>query len=343
MKNMRGNRESHGDSLRSQATGNSIQKFCVAIIIKCVCFVLLAGGCCLLPVACCLSKGWAWEPRPSDLEESFLLWASPRSEYSSRQQEAYQLLTTDSAASALVVPKFMGTPSGSIRDKILTFCENIGPAAVGPAFRPYAGADSPQLGLVLFCLSRSHDTESLPVILEQLKNRRWQVRSTAALSLGYLGDKRAAEELVHALETETYPMARKSIAFALGQCADSSTVTSAVLDALVGALGDDYFATRFNAARSLAGFGEPACVHLAAIYDNLTDTARYGALLALGRASTNTGRRMLEKIGADPTAALPLRGIALKGLLDQKWPPADTDLADLRNTSVGRGLFGLLR
>ncbi len=286
---------------------------------------------------------WGWEARPADLEESFLLWASPRSEYSSRQQEAYQLLTTDSAASAFVVPRFMGTPSGSIRDKILTFCENIGPTAVGPAFRPHAGADSPQLGLVLFCLSRSHDTESLPIILEQLKNRRWQIRSTAALSLGYLGDKSAAEELVHALETETYPMARKSIAFALGQCADSSTVTLTILDALIGALGDDFFATRFNAARSLAGFGEPACLRLAARYDSLSDTARYGALLALGRAPTPTSRQLLEKISAEPSAALPLRGIALKGLLDQKWTPADTDLTDLRNTNVGRGLFGLLR
>ncbi|OGH59634.1 MAG: hypothetical protein A3G34_07380 [Candidatus Lindowbacteria bacterium RIFCSPLOWO2_12_FULL_62_27] len=294
---------------------------------------------------CIYNNGWAWDARPADLEEAFLLWASPKAEYAGTSQlDAWTLLTADTAATARVIPKFLGTPSGAVREKILMFCENADAASVGPAFRPHAVPDSPQLGLVLFCLSRAGDTESLPIILEHLSSRRWQVRSAAALSLGYLGrDARAAvPDLIRAL-SDTAPMVRKSAAYALGQCADSGTVTLTVVEALVRALDDDFFGTRFNAARALALLGDSALAMLAARYDGLSDTARYGVLLTLGRAEGAAGRPMLEKISADTAAVMPLRGIALKGLLDRKWAPADTDLAELRATDVGRGLWGMTR
>lgn len=286
----------------------------------------------------------AWESHRADLEEAFLLWATPRNEYGSKaQEEAYALLTTDTAASARVLPRFLGTPSGSIRDKILTFCENAGPAAVGPAFRPHAVSDSPHLGLVLFCLSRAHDSGSLPILLEQLKNRRWQMRTATALSLGYLGHSGAQDSLIRAMETETHPMVRKSLAFALGQCAAATTVMDRSIVELIEALDDDFFATRYNAARALSRLGEPACQMLNAKYDSLSDTGRYGALQVFGRASCGMSRSVLWKTAADPSAPLPLRGVAAKGLLDQKWIPADTDLADLRATSIGRGVWGVIR
>lgn len=292
----------------------------------------------------CLSNCWAWEPTRADLEEAFLLWATPRAEYSGKpQQDAYDLLMEDSPAAARALPKFLNTPSGSIRDKILTICENMGAQVVGPAFRPHAGSDSPQLGIVMYCLSRSHDTESLPILLRNLKHPRWQMRSTAALSLGYLGDRSGMPDILAALKTETYPLARKSLAFAVGQCCDSAGVTPEILDALIGALDDPHFAVRFNAARALSGLDVPAYRQLQTRYDDLSDTGRYGALYVLGRTQNLFGRPILEKIAADTGTALRLRAVALKGLLDQKWAPADTALEDLRATPVGRGLFGLLR
>lgn len=290
----------------------------------------------------CIADVSAWDAKPADLEEAFLLWATPKTEYSgAAKEEAYAVLTADTAAAARVLPKFMGTPSGSLRDKILTFCENAEPSAVGPAFRPHAAADSPNLGLAMFCLSRSHDTESLPILLEHLKHRRHSLRSTAALSLGYLGHPGAVEDLIRAMETETHSMTRKSAAFALGQCGDTSTITARLLDALINGLDDNFFAVRLNSALALARLGEPAVGRLLERYETLSDTAHYGALQALGRSTSAAGRPMLERISADSSAASPLRGVALKSLLDRAWAPADTDLADLRAMPVGRGLWGL--
>lgn len=286
----------------------------------------------------------AWQSTPADLSEAFLLWATPRAEYSGNTKEdGYAILMADSPAAARVLPGFLETPSGSIRDKILTLCENMGPVPVGPAFREHAAADSPQLAIVMYCLSRAHDTGSLPILLEHLKHRRWQIRSSAALALGYLAEFGALDGLMEALNTETYPMARKSVVFALGQCADSVSVTPHVLDALIAALDNEYFAVRFNASRALTRLADPAVARILEKYDELSDTARYGALHSFGRSPSGLARAHLEKTARDTAAALPLRGIALKGLLDQKWAPADTDLEDLRGTSVGRGLWGLIR
>lgn len=288
--------------------------------------------------------GIAWEPTRADLEEAFLLWATPRAEYSGRaQEEAYQLLTADSAATARVLPRFLTTPSGAIRDKILTMCENLGAGAVGPVFRLHADPDSPNLTLVMFCLSRSHDTESLPIILSHLQHRRAAVRSTAALSLGYLARPEAVDGLITLLQADTIAAVRKSVVFAIGQCLDTTSVTDHALDAVIDALDDDFFSVRFNAVRALARWEERSILRLESRYDTLNDTARFGALQVMSRPASETGRPILEHVAADTTASSPVRGSALKGLLDRKWTPADTALTDLRATAIGRGLFGLIR
>lgn len=297
----------------------------------------------VLMVLCCLPAE-GWQARDADLAEAFLLWATPRAEYSGKSQEdAYAMLMTDSMAAAMVLPRFLNSPSGSIRDKVLTLCENIGPAAVGPAFRPHAGSDSPHLGIVMYCLSRGRDTESLPILLMHLTHPRAQMRATAALSLGYLGMKEAVGDLIDRLKIDTSVAVRRASAFAIGRCVDSSTVTPPALAALTAALDDEHFSVRFNAARALAELSVPAHNQLLARYDTLSDTARYGALTAIGRIALPESRRFLETVGADTSASMPLRGVALKWMLDQKWTPAEDALADLRATSVGRGLFGLLR
>ncbi len=291
------------------------------------------------PVSC-----FAWEPTRADLEEAFLLWASPQAEYSGRPlDEAYAILTADSAATAQILPKFLATPSGSIRDKILTMCENLGGGFVGPAFRPHADPDSPNLPLVMYCLSRAHDTESLSIIISHLKHPRPAIRSTAAMSLGYLGQAAAVGDLIQTLRADTFAAVRKSAVFAIGQCLDTSTVTDSALDAVIAALGDDFFSVRFNAVRALARWDDPAVRRLMARFDMMDDTGRFGALQAMGKARTELGRPFLEKISADTTSPLTVRGSALKAMLERKWTPTDTDLADLRETPIGRGLFGLIR
>lgn len=299
---------------------------------------------CLLSVAGCLTSAAAWEPTPADLEEAFLLWSTPRSEYAGRpQEEAYALLTADSAAGAMVGPKFLGSPSGSVRDKILTLCENLGASSVGPAFRPHAIADSPSLSIVMFCLSRSKDTGSLPILLEHLTHPRPSIRSAAALSIGYLGRNDAVDSLIQRIQADTAASVRKSAVFALGKCVDSSTVTRRILDVLTASLDDEFFSARFNAARALGSLADPAVEHLQAKYDGLSDTGKYGALVALSRAPNGAGRTFLEKVIADPGAPQILRAAALKGLLDQKRNFADTELADLRAMPAGKGQFGLIR
>lgn len=287
----------------------------------------------------------AWEPTTADLEEAFLLWATPRSEYAGRpQEEACALMQADSPAAMMVVPKFLPSPSGSLRDKILVISENFGAGVTGPAFRPQAGEDSPYLNMALFCLAKAKDTEGLPIFLRHLKSVRASTRSVAAMSLGYLGEHRAADALVAALLAETVPMARKSIAFAIGQCSDSTNVTTASLDALIDALADPFFAVHFNAARSLAQLADPALARISHRYAEMSDTGKYSAIHAVGRMySLPAAAAFLERICRDVSSPDILRGVALKGLLDRKIVFADTDLVDLRDRPVGRGLFGLMR
>lgn len=302
-------------------------------------WLCLLVGACLMPL-----KASAWEATRADLEEAFLLWATPRVQFSpASQEDAHDLLMKDTEEAALVLPKFFASPNGSIRDKILTLTEQLGAQAVGPAFRPHAGSDSPNLAMAMFCLSRAHDTESLPILLKHLRHANRSMRSVAALSLGYLRSPDALPDLVQILAAETEPSVRKSIAFAIGQCADSATVTGECLDALIHLLGDDFFATRFNAGRSLAALADPAARRISAAYDALSDTARYHALFAAGRMQDEVSFKLLETAAADTSAPLVLRGIALKGLLDRKASLSDTDLPDLRGSAVGRGLFGLIR
>jgi len=287
---------------------------------------------------------WAWEPTAADLEEAFLLWATPRVEYSGKaQDDAYAMLMTDSMPAARVLPRFFSSPSGSIREKILTLCENLGAEAVGAAMRPHVESDSPNLALVLMCLARSHDRQSLPILLDQLKHPRWTIRSSAALALGYLADSGAIGPLAETLKTDEHAQVRKSAVFSIGKCMDSVSLTPEILDRVCSALDDVFFATRFNAARAMAEWSDPAAAYLLARYDSLSDTAKYGALYALGRCPTPAGREFLEKTSMEPQTPAALRGIALKGLLDRKWTPADAALTDIRSIPVGRGLLGILR
>ncbi|MBI4179589.1 HEAT repeat domain-containing protein [bacterium] len=286
----------------------------------------------------------AWEPTPADIEEAFLLWATPRVQFhGAAQEEAYSLMMADTVETAKVLPRLMGTPSGSVRDKILTLTEELGAGAVGPAFRPHAGADSPHLSLVMFCLSRAKDLESLPILAGHLRHDRAQMRSIAALSLGYLGHPDAVADLVRVINSDTESSVRKSAAFAIGQCADSTTVGEEALDALIRTLDDPFFAARFNAARALARLADPAARRLSDKYDGLSDTARYGALFASGRMKDAVSVNLLDRIAADTSARPELRGIALRGLIERKHPIADTDLQDLRAMPIGRGLWGLIR
>ena len=87
----------------------------------------------------------------------------------------------------------------------------------------------------------------VPVLLEALADDSFEVRTSAAIALGKLGDDRARKPLRHALERDSHNDVRDSAALALGMLGSEENIPY-----LVGLLHDADVGTR---RRSFAAFG----------------------------------------------------------------------------------------
>jgi len=115
-------------------------------------------------------------------------------------------------------------------------------------------------------------------LIKALRHRDKDVRISAAMALGEIGDTRAVEPLIQALKDENW-LVRRGVVVALGSIADARAV-----DPLVQALKDKVNYVRMLAAETLGWIGDVRAVEpvIQALKDEDKDV-RMSAAWALGR------------------------------------------------------------
>ncbi|MEW5701207.1 MAG: HEAT repeat domain-containing protein [Candidatus Zixiibacteriota bacterium] len=183
---------------------------------------------------------------------------------------------------------------------------------IGPVATPYlvpcldsSGEDMPAntanaLGLI-------GDTAAVEPLIAHLGHREHRVRSEVATALGKTKDKRAVDSLIVTLQTDDDSDVRKSAAVALGSIGDSSAAP-----ALVRALEDPFYGVRLSAQRSLTRLVPPPSGLLIDAISVLSGAARYCAVVALGGCPDAAAHKtLLHFLGSpDPYE----RGFAIEGL-----------------------------
>jgi HEAT repeat protein len=135
----------------------------------------------------------------------------------------------------------------------------------------------------------------------------WKVRGAVAGALGRIGVEEAVPALVDLLSDEN-EIVRKSAAFGLGrtasktreecECDDaiSGREWTAAVDALSRALGDRYYAVRYNAAAALAYAGRPALAALTEGARSGSGNARLMAIWGLGETGSPDAASVIEDL-----------------------------------------------
>jgi HEAT repeat protein len=119
----------------------------------------------------------------------------------------------------------------------------------------FANAEDPEMKRYLaLVLARTHDRESLPLLVKALDDPDDQTRIYVLWALGTLGDPQARATIEKAL-ADPDPGLRKTGAFALGEVGDQAAVPK-----LTELLDDAVADVRWNAALSLARLGSNAGV-----------------------------------------------------------------------------------
>jgi len=123
----------------------------------------------------------------------------------------------------------------------------------------------------------SEKQQYLNVIVPKLKDANKNVRESAALALGYIGDARAVEPLIEALKDQN-EYVRLGAALALRNIGDTRAV-----EPLVEALKDEHDGVRGNSAVALGLLGDARAVELLReALKNEDEEMRKNAALALG-------------------------------------------------------------
>jgi HEAT repeat protein len=129
------------------------------------------------------------------------------------------------------------------------------PGARGRVRELFANAEDPEMKRYLaLVLARTHDRESLPLLVKAVDDPDDQTRIYVLWALGTLGDPQARATIEKAL-TDPDPGLRKTAAFALGEIGDPAAVPK-----LTELLDDAVADVRWNAALSLARLGSNAGV-----------------------------------------------------------------------------------
>ena len=96
------------------------------------------------------------------------------------------------------------------------------------------------------------NARAVPRLLSLLHDKDWRVRTASARALGKIGDRRAAEPLIDALQRDVQPDVRSSAAEALGRLKDPRAIES-----LINALNDKAHYVRENAVNALEEIADP--------------------------------------------------------------------------------------
>ncbi|MBN2565456.1 MAG: HEAT repeat domain-containing protein [Candidatus Eisenbacteria bacterium] len=248
-------------------------------------------------------------------EELFLRASSSALQFQSMIEPSRRRLIADHGTSLPYLATRLDTDDARERNALEDILVRIGEPAVWPiidAFQSEITRTDTTRGarLAASVLGRLEDPAAVPALAGASDHADWKVRGAVAGALGRMGVEEAVPALIDLLG-DGNEIVRKSAAFGLGRtaskvheacgCEDglSSHDWEPAVNALVGALDDQYYAVRYDASDALSKVGSPALTALRAALKNGSETARLMALRALGGAD----------LGDDA-------GAAISGLLD---------------------------
>jgi HEAT repeat protein len=131
---------------------------------------------------------------------------------------------------------------------------------------------------VAMALGVLKDARAVPCLLVLLDDEDWRVRTASARALGKIGDRRAAEPLIDALQGDVQADVRITAAKALGRLKDPRAV-----EPLINALNDKAHYVRENAVNALDEIADPRALEAleaAAEHDDNATVRRQAKLAA---------------------------------------------------------------
>jgi HEAT repeat protein len=186
-----------------------------------------------------------------------------------------------------LIDKFT-TKSARERWAIIHVLQRIGSPAVPDLVRALKRPDDNVVARVCWALGDIKDTSSVLPLMAVCDNERWQVRDQAVGALGKIGDHRAAETILAALD-DSIPQVRTSAAVSCNRL-----VLQEGLVKLTSQLGDDFYGARFTALEALMKMDTAKVI--AALRDSInSDNQLLGTLACriLGRYGTDEALEIL--------------------------------------------------
>lgn len=180
------------------------------------------------------------------------------------------------------------TKSPRERLAIINILKKIGAPAVPYLLRALGFNKGLVVERVAWALGDIKDSAAVMGLLGVTQHPRWQVREQSIGSLGRIGDSRAADAIMMALE-DTIMLVRKAATVASGQLKLQQAIPR-----LTHLLGDSFYGVRMTAAASLSLLDTAAV--LQAIIDSMESTNRQLGHLAcqiLGSMKTDTALHTL--------------------------------------------------
>jgi HEAT repeat protein/uridine kinase len=162
--------------------------------------------------------------------------------------------------------------NSSIRNKATEYLGKLAPQVVISLLsEKFVSGDTGTKRDVVNLLHRTKTSEAIPVLIQALSDNDWIVRSNAASQIGLLGiwlDKNLLEdaltELIYILQTDPEISVRSSAAISLGMIGNSRIVS-----ALIEALSQEDPVVRISVINSLGRLRDPAAIH--PLIDSLED------------------------------------------------------------------------
>jgi HEAT repeat protein len=250
----------------------------------------------------------AWAESDSARVARLFVWASAGEvQFAQRVQPAKDSLAAMGATAARWLAFRLWTSDARERLALADIYQKIGPTAT-PYLVPCldsSGEDMPTNAAR--CLGRIADTAAVIPLLPKLNHRHYRVRSEVATTLGKIKDKRSVESLLTSLREDDDSDVRKSAAVALGAIGDARATA-----VLISALNDPFFGVRVSAQTSLTQLKPPPVEMLIDAVSVMSGVARYSALVALGGCADQRARKTLLYFlqSQDPYE----RGFAVEGL-----------------------------
>ena len=261
--------------------------------------------------AACLVATWphvaVGESDSARVERLFMMASSGEVRFQDMVQPAKDSLAAMGEAAAIGLARKLNVTDARERQTLADLFAAIGSVAV-PHVVPFLDSTGEYMPKnAARCLGRIADSSATLPLIPKLRHELYAVRSEVATALGKIADRRAVNDLIACLETESDSDVRKSCTVALGEIGDTTAATT-----LIRCLGDSFFGVRQSALESLAKMKPPPVSELAAAVHQYSGVARHGAIVALGATGDERARTfMIDMLGSpDPF----IRGFAVEGL-----------------------------